>query len=55
MRISDCGFNERKILSLQSAFRNPKSEIVGLFFPAAINYNPTRKENEGAPEILCFG
>jgi len=27
---------------------------ASLFFPAAINYNPIRKENEGAPEILCF-
>jgi hypothetical protein len=47
MRISDCGFKRNDGSSF--SIRIPQSS--GFAEAAAINYNPTRKENEGAPEI----
>jgi hypothetical protein len=55
MRISDCRFKKTEtcFFSIRpSAIRIPQS--LDFAEAAAINYNPTRKENEGAPEIFCF-
>jgi hypothetical protein len=49
LRIADLRKRWLVFFNPHSAIRNPQSS--GFAEAAAINYNPTRKENEGAPEI----